>query len=65
MCAKCLFYCTVPSVSLASTEFTAFENTSLAIVTLSREGDFSSAISVRIKTIELTGLDSAIGKCGI
>ncbi len=54
---------TVPTVSLASTEFVAFENTSTAVVTITREGDLSSTVSVRIKTTELS--DSAIGKSGV
>ena len=59
---NCFNLSTVPAVSLASNEFTGFENNSSVTVTVVREGDQDSEIVVRLKTVQLVDDNSAIGE---
>ncbi len=52
----------MPAVSLASNEFTAFENNSSVTVTVMREGDLDSEIVVKLKTSQLVEENAAIGE---
>ncbi len=53
---------TVPAVSLAFNEFTAFENNSSVTVSVMREGDLDSEIVVKLKTAQLVQENAAIGE---